>query len=92
MNDYFDLTDPILKKSIRQAREASGEIYDPCSDSFMKKASPFLDAIPSLISSLKRICPYCRTDPVKMHCVNCGAPQTVPEAPKLKEGVYYGNY
>ena len=24
-----------------------------------------------------RVCPYCRTDPKKDTCVNCGAPQTM---------------
>ena len=42
-------------------------------EEFNRKAGAFLDYIP--YTPYTRICPYCKTNPKKDTCVNCGAPQ-----------------
>ena len=46
---------------------------------FSEKADAFLVYIPRgeywIPKRYTRTCPYCRTDPKKDTCVNCGAPQ-----------------
>ena len=46
---------------------------------FSEKADAFLAYIPKnedwLTMKYTKVCPYCRTDPKKDTCVNCGAPQ-----------------
>ena len=47
-------------------------------DTFNERAESFLVHIPQFTGDYKpytRVCPYCKTDPKKGTCVNCGAPQ-----------------
>lgn len=38
----------------------------------------------ALYKSYKPVCPYCRTNPVKDLCVNCGAPQENQQVKKSR--------
>lgn len=50
-------------------------------DTFSEKADAFMAYLPKdeywIPKKYTRVCPYCRTDPKKDTCVNCGAPQTM---------------
>lgn len=44
-------------------------------NSFNEAADPWMTFLSKI--NYKKTCPYCRTDPKKEICVNCGAPQEV---------------
>ena len=49
-------------------------------DTFNERADAFLMTLHQFTVDYKpytRVCPYCRTDPKRDTCVNCGAPQTM---------------
>lgn len=55
-------------------------------DEFSERADAFISCIPKeehwLPMKYTRVCPYCRTDPKKDTCVNCGAPQEIQYSKK----------
>lgn len=42
------------------------------SEEFSSKVDDWLEWSKKVVN---KVCPYCRTNPQKHHCVNCGAPQ-----------------
>ena len=81
-----------------------GELMDKYFDSWSKKeykdtfsesAYDFSMTLPQFTGNYKpytRVCPYCRTDPKKDTCVNCGAPQEPAKATVVIPGEHRNKF